>query len=205
MSRYKQRKSLLERAEEGILEHIPDKYQKSVVGVYRFGYCLNIIGIMGAILSLFAAVSCCFLGEGFDATAFMTSLVLLAISFGAAVLGAQYLRMKMSPPSAFGWAVAISLIGFAAAGFLGFTLFAAAVTDLDSIYGQTMMFVIKAIVAVLMVLPLVIFLNAIYYLFFAHKGYVKWYADYAKRHHLEANTKATKKRSSSNDYNDDDL
>lgn len=205
MSSKQRRKSLLERAEETALEHIPDKYQKSVVGVFRFGRHLSIIGIFGAIVALFAAFSCCFLIEQFDVNVFVTSLVLLVAMFGLSVLGARYLKFKMSPPSAFGWAIFVGIICFIATGFFGFILVASIIANLASIFGQATMAVIQFIYAVLAILPFILVLDAGYYLFFAHRGYMKWYAGYAKRNHIAKEARIVRKPTVPEDDFDEDL
>ena len=196
MGRKKRRKSFLERAEDNILEHIPDKYQKSVVGVYRFGFFVNIIGIICAIITLFLIISFFFIEKDASADTLIARIVFFAAFFGIAVLGARYTKMKMAPNLAFGWAIFLGLTSLVLAGFFGFVLFVSFATHLDQVYGQAMMLIVQSIFAGLMVLPLIIFLNAVYYLFFAHKGYLKWYADYAKRHHLGEEAKVVKKSSS---------
>ena len=209
MSRKKRRKSFLERAEDNILEHIPAKYQKSLVGVYRFGFFVNIIGIICAIITLFLIIGFFFIEKDASPDSLITRIVLFAAFFGIAVLGARYTKMKMAPNLAFGWAIFLGLTGLILSGFFGFVLFVSFAAHLDQVYGQAMMLMVQAILAGLMVLPLVIFLNAAYYLFFAHRGYLKWYADYAKRHHLGEEAKIVKKSSTrkkkTEEYSDEDL
>ena len=210
MSRKKKRKSFLERAEENALEHIPEKYQKSVVGVYRLGFWMNIIGIIGAIFALFVIIGYFFLKVDLSSDTLITSTVLLAAFLGAATLGAYYTKMKLNPPLAFGWALFMGLICLVLAGFFGFILFATFAIDLTVVYGVATMLIIQSIMAALMVLPLIIFLNTFYYLFCAHKGYAEWYAGYAKRNHIGEEAKVVKKKKTtkkkkSDDYSDDDL
>lgn len=206
MSR-KKRKSFLERAEENVLEHIPEKYQKAIVGVYRFGFCMNIIGILGAIFAVLAIIGHFLLHLSLSTDALITSFVLLGVFFGIATLGAFYTKMKLNPPLAFGWAIIMGLICLVLAGFFGFILFATFAIDLTVVYGAWTLLIIQAIMAGLMVLPLIIFLNASYYLFFAHKKYAKWYASYAKRNHIDEEAKVVKKKSkkTTDEYSDEDL
>ena len=211
MSRKKKRKSFLQRAEETILEHVPGKYQKSIVGVYRLGFFMNIIGIIGIIFLLFSIFSIFYVKDSFTIDGLITRIVLLAIAFGLAVLGGRYTKMKMNPPLAFGWALFVGIVCLILTGFFGFILVASLMSTLSVVYGQVTILVIEAIMLGLMILPLAILVNIIYYLFFAHKGYTEWYADYAKRHRLcdeavivKKKTKAKSKKESE-DYCDEDL
>ena len=201
----KQRKSFLERTEAVILEHVPEKYQKSLVGVYRLGFFMNAVGIFGMILSLFSILGIFVAKDNFTTDGLITCIVLLAIMTGLAILGGLYMKMKLDPPLAFGWAV------FILTGFFGFVLVAMFVNSLEEIYGSVMLCIVGIIMFLFTVLPLLILLNAIYYLFFAHKEYVKWYQYYAKRHHLGEEVKVVKKTSKKNnqklpdEYVDDGL
>jgi hypothetical protein len=208
MSREKRkRKSFLERAEENVLEHIPEKYQKALVGVYRFGFCMNIVGIIGAIFSLFAIISYFISSAEHTFDNLIISIVIFTASLGIAFLGAFYTKMKLNPPLAFGWAIIAGLISLVLTGFFGFIVVASLLTNLGDVYGQETMIMIQSILLGLTLLPFVILINAIYYLFFAHKNYTKWYKNYAKRHHLGAEAKTTKKKvqKASDDYAEDDL
>lgn len=207
MSREKKRKSFLERAEESVLEHIPKEYQKAVVGVYRLGFCLNIIGILCAIFALFAIISYFLSTTRHTSDDLVISIVIFVASFGAAALGALYTKMKLNPPLAFGWAIATGLISLILTGFFGFIIVASLFTNLSAVYGQGTMLVAQAVLLGLTLLPLIILLNAIYYLFFAHKNYTKWYEDYAKRHHLNEKAKIVKRKTpkSSDGFVEDDL
>ena len=189
------------------MEHIPQKYQKAVVGVYRLGFCLNIIGILCAIFALFAIISYFFSTTRHTSDDFVISIVIFAASLGVAALGALYTKMKLNPPLAFGWAIATGLISLILTGFFGFIVVASLFTNLSAVYGQGTMLVVQAALLGLTLLPLIILLNAIYYLFFAHKNYAKWYKDYAKRHHLNEKTKIAKRKTpkSSDGFVEDDL
>ena len=207
----KKRKSFLERAEAVVLEHIPDKYQKSLVGVYRLGFFMNAVGIFGMILSLFSILGIFVAKDNFTTDGLIMRVVLLAIMTGLAILGGLYMKMKLNPPLAFGWAVFIGIICLILTGFFGFVLVAMFVNSLEEIYGPAMLCIVGVIMFLLTVLPLLILLNAIYYLFFAHKEYAKWYQYYAKRHHLGEEVKVVKKTSKKNnqklpdEYVDDGL
>lgn len=205
MSDRKRKKSLIDRAEDSALEHIPDKYQKSVVGVYRFGHHLNIIGVFGAIVAVFAAIGCCFLADKPDVNLLIVNLVLLAVMFGMSILGTRYLKFKMNPPSAFGWAIFIGIISLIVTGFFGLVLFASMLTDLAPFYGQATMAVIQFIYAALTLVSLVIAIDAIFYLFIAHKDYAKWYAGFAKRNHLGKEAQVIKKPTAPKEDCDEDL
>ncbi|MCR5572367.1 MAG: hypothetical protein K6F57_01165, partial [Candidatus Saccharibacteria bacterium] len=124
-----------------------------------------------------------------------------------AFLGAFYTKMKLNPPLAFGWAIATGLVSLVLTGFFGFIVVASLLTDLGDVYGQETMIMIQSILLGLTLLPFIILINAFYYLFFTHKGYTKWYKDYAKRHHLGEEAEITKKKAKKapDDYAEDDL
>ena len=206
----KKRKSFLERTENIILEHVPEKYQKSLVGVYRLGFFMNIVGIFGMILLLFSILSIFMVKDSFTVDALITRIVMLVFSTGLAILGGLYMKIKLNPPLAFGWALFIGVICLILTGFFSFILVAMFANSLEEVYGATMLYIIGSIMLVLTVLPLLILVNVVYYLFFAHKGYVKWYKDYAKRHHLgeeatvvKKKTSRTKKTTTDDDFDDD--
>lgn len=206
----KKRKSFLERTEDVILEHVPDKYQKSLVGVYRLGFFMNVVGIFGMILLLFSILSIFMVKDSFTTDGLITRIVLLAISTGLAILGGLYMKIKLNPPLAFGWALFIGVICLILTGFFGFILVTMFTKSLEEVYGLSMLYIIGSIMLVLTALPLLILVNVVYYLFFAHKGYVKWYKDYAKRHHLgeeatvvKKKTSRTKKTTADDDFDDD--
>ena len=199
----KQRRSFIDRAEESALEHIPEKYQKSVVGVYRFGRHLNIIGIIGSIFAAFAVLSCLFLADRLDINALIASLIVLATTFGMSVLGTRYRRYKMAPPSAFGWAIFVGVVCFVITGFCGLITIASIITNLASIYGPAMMVIILCFYAAIAIMSLIIAIDAAYYLFIAHKKYLEWHAGYSRRNHLIKKTAATKKSASASDDSGD--
>ena len=118
------------------------------------------------------------------------------------------MRMKMNPPNAFGWALLIGLICLILVSFFGFSFIAILTADLAVVFGEAVIIVVEAVYLILVLLPLVILVNIIYYLLFAHKGYEKWYKDYAKRNHIGEETKTVKKSQNSHksdEYTDDDL
>ena len=210
MGLIRNRKSFLERAENVVLEHIPEKYQKSVVGVYRLGFVMNLVGIFGMVLSLFSIFSIFLSKDSFTTSDLIGRIVLLAITTGLALLGGNYMKMKLNPPLAFGWAIFVGVISLILTGFFGFILVAIFTTPLEEVYGLAMLYIIGSFMLLFTFLPLLILINVIYYLFFAHKDYVKWYKDYAKRNHIGEEAVIVKKKTSrskkaAEDNYDDDL
>ena len=204
----KRRASPLGRIEASILEHVPAKYQNSVIGVYRMGMSMWRTGIIGMVLWLFAAVSFFLSKNQYPIEQLITYISLLMVSFGLAFLGARYSRMKMTPPNALGWALLVGIICLIFTGFFGFAFIALLLTDMAAIFGEATIVVAEAIYFVLTILPLVILVNIIYYLFFARRGYEKWYKDYARRHHLGEEARTVKKsapKQTDGEYVDDDL
>ena len=199
------KKSFLDRAENAILEHIPEKYQKAVVDVYRLGFSMNIIGIFGMILLLFSIISIFIVKDSFTIDGLIIRLVLLAATSGLAFLGGRYMKMKLNPPLAFGWALLVGIICLFLTVFFGFILIAMSITPLDAVYGAITLYIIGSIMLLLTTMPLIILVNTIKYLFFAHKRYEKWYKDYAKRHHLGEEVKVAKKSKKENSEYDDGL
>lgn len=207
MSR-KKRKSCLERAESTILEHIPEKYQKSVAGVYRLGLTVNRIGIVIAIIVSLVLFSSFYVSKPFSSDTIITLIAILATALGLALLGGSYSRMRLNPPLAFGWALFLGIISLVIVVYFAIIIFALAVTPLNNVYGSGMVVSIGILAAALVVAPLLVLINSIYYLFFAHKGYLEWYKDYAKRHHLGEEAKVvkkTKKATKTDDCCDEDI
>ena len=111
----------------------------------------------------------------------------------------------MTPPLAFGWAIILGFISLILVGFFGLILVGSILTNLGVVYGTARIIIIQSLMAILTTFPLVILINAIYYLFCAHKGYTKWYKDYAKRHHLIIKSAKTTKKTSPVSDDDEDI
>ena len=207
MSR-KKRKSCLERAESTILEHIPEKYQKSVAGVYRLGLTVNRIGIVIAIIVSLVLFSSFYVSQPFSSDTIIALITILVAALGLALLGGGYSRMRLNPPLAFGWALFLGIISLVIVVYFAIIIFALAVTPLNNVYGSGMVVSIGILAVALVVAPLLVLINSIYYLFFAHKGYLEWYKDFAKRHHLGEEAKVvkkTKKATKTDDCCDEDI
>jgi len=207
----KQRWNFLDRAEDAVLEHIPPRYQKSVVGAYRLGFFVKIIGTICAIFTSFLIVCFFAIESAPPINALIACVVALLIFFGMMALGAYYTRLKISPSSALGWALILGSLSLILAGFFGFILIATFIAHLGRVYGSLMMATIRLVLAIITLLSLIIFINAASYIVFARKGHQKWYEDYSRRHHLgEASKKPHRadlsaRESKDEEYVDDEL
>ena len=202
------RRSSLDRIEASVLEHIPERYKKAVVGVYRMGLSMGVVGIAGMVFGLLAIVSFFISKNSYSVNQLAVHAATFIASFGLAILGARYMRMKMNPPNAFGWALLRGLICLILVSFFGCSFVAILTADLAAVFGEAVIVAVEAVYLILVLLPLVILVNIIYYLLFAHKGYEKWYKDYAKRNHIGEEAKTVKKSQNSHksdEYTDDDL
>ncbi len=203
----KKRLTTLEKTEAAVLEHIPVKYQKSVIGVYRFGRVMNIVGILGMIFALISAFIIYSAQKSLDVNTIIGHVVFFALMLGLAVLGANYSKVKLNPPLIFGWAIIIGFISLILTIFFGVILYGILTTNLGAVYGELTIALVASVVCALFTITAVILLSAVYYLLFAHKGFMKWYKGYAKRNHIGEEAKLVKKKSKKKTeiYSDDDL
>ena len=202
------RRDLLERAEEAILEHIPKQYQKAITWVCRLGLSMSIVGFIGMTFGLLASITFFTSKNTYPIESLITHISVFFISLGIVILGIRYMKLKMRPPNAFGWALLIGLICLVLTGFFGFAAIAVLMADMAEIFGEATIIAVGIVYLTLMLLSLFVLVNAIYYVFFAHKGYEKWYKDYAKRNHIGEEAKLVKKSQNSHksdEYTDDDL
>ena len=199
------RKGLLERAEEAILEHIPKQHQKAIIGACRLGLSMSIVGFIGMTFGLFASITFFTSKNTYPIESLIAHISVFFISLGIVILGIRYMKLKMRPPNAFGWALLAGLICLVLTGFFGFATIAVLTADMTEIFGEATIIAVGIVYLALTLLSLFVLVNAVYYLFFAHKGYEKWHKDYAKRHHLDEEVEVAKKPKNNNSEYDDGL
>ena len=195
----------LKRTENVLLEHLPEKHQKSVVATFRAGFWLNIAGIFWTIMGLFLIALSIMTFKGGDmVNILIPRIVFVLFMLLAAFLGGWVMRLRIRPSQMFGLSIVIALISLALFAGIAFVFISSNLTHLDEIYGEVQMILIDSMLFMMIFFPAILMCEFSYYLFVAHKGYLTWYEERSKKEAKQTSkTRKTKKKSSAS--SDDDL
>ena len=172
----------IKRTERVLLEHLPEKHQKSVVATYRAGFWLNIAGIFWTIMGIFLIILRIMSFKGnIKVDILIPYAVFALLMLLAAFLGGWVTRLKIRPSQMFGLSIVVALISLLLVIGIAFVFISSNLTHLDEVYGLVQMILIDSMLFLMIIFPAILLCEFGYYLFVAHKGYLAWYTEREKK------------------------